>query len=134
MFIHDVMYKKIYFRVALPRFKDFWVVARLACLSFWAEVSLYLIINPFVPNASFLYTLKTFQGVEKGCIGNKWVKLNLSIALETIIILVGIQFKFCELRILLIISRKVSFEGFGNLNLNICILPQLKQHFDGTIV
>ena len=127
--------KKIYFRVALPRFKDFWVVARLACcLSLWAEVSLYLIINPFFPNASFLYTLKTFQGVEKGYIGNKLVKLNLYIALEAIIILVGIQFKFYELRILLIIFRKVSFEGFGNLNLNICILPQLKQHFDGTIV
>ena len=39
--------------------------------------------NPFVPNASFFYPLKTsenltvfwcFQGVEKGCIGNKWVK------------------------------------------------------------
>ena len=40
-------------------------------------------VNPFVPNAPFLYPLKTsenvkvfwgFQGVEKGCIGNKWVK------------------------------------------------------------
>ena len=37
--------------------------------------------NPFVPNAPFLYPLKTenltvfcFQGVEKGSIGNKWVK------------------------------------------------------------
>ena len=30
-------------------------------------------INPFVPNAPFLYPLKTFQGVEKGCIGNEWV-------------------------------------------------------------
>ena len=38
-------------------------------------------INPFVPNAPFLYPLKTsknhkvfwcFQGVEKGCIGSKW--------------------------------------------------------------
>ena len=41
------------------------------------------LINPFVPNPSFLYLLKTsenqkvlwcFQGVEKGCIENKWVK------------------------------------------------------------
>ena len=45
-------------------------------------------INPFVPNAPFLYTLKTpenrkvfcFQGgggwgVEKGCIRNEWVKI-----------------------------------------------------------
>ena len=40
------------------------------------------LFNPFVPNASFLYPLKTeenltvfwcFQGVEKGCIGNEWV-------------------------------------------------------------
>ena len=39
--------------------------------------------NPFVPNALFLYPLKTsenlidfwcFQGVEKMCIGNKWFK------------------------------------------------------------
>ena len=38
--------------------------------------------KPFVPNASFLYSLKTsenltvfrcFQGVEKGCTGNEWV-------------------------------------------------------------
>ena len=40
-------------------------------------------VNPFVPNAPFLYPLKIsenrevfrcFQGEEKGCIGNKWVK------------------------------------------------------------
>ena len=40
-------------------------------------------VNPFVPNPPFLYPLKTsenrkvfwcFQGVEKGCIGNEWVK------------------------------------------------------------
>ena len=40
-------------------------------------------INPFVPNAPFLYALKIsenltvswwFQKVEKGCIGKKWVK------------------------------------------------------------
>ena len=40
-------------------------------------------INPFVPNASFFYHLKTsenvsifwcFWGVEKGCIWNEWVK------------------------------------------------------------
>ena len=36
--------------------------------------------NSFVSNAPFLYPLKTsetvisFQGVEKGCIGNEWVK------------------------------------------------------------
>ena len=40
--------------------------------------------NPFVPNVSFLYPLKTwenltifwcFQGAEKECIGNEWVKI-----------------------------------------------------------
>ena len=31
--------------------------------------------NPFVPNERFVYPLKTcFQEVEKGCIGNEWVK------------------------------------------------------------
>ena len=40
-----------------------------------------ILINPFVPNAPFLYPLKTslkvfwrFQGVEKVCIGNLWIK------------------------------------------------------------
>ena len=42
--------------------------------------------NPFVPKVPFLYPLKTsenrkvfwcFQGVEKGCIGNKRVKLDI---------------------------------------------------------
>ena len=41
-------------------------------------------VNPFVHNTPFLYSLKTsenptvfscFQGGEKGCIGNEWVKL-----------------------------------------------------------
>ena len=40
-------------------------------------------INPFVPNARLFYSLKTsenhmvfwcFQGLEKECIGNKWIK------------------------------------------------------------
>ena len=52
----------------------------------WANNNVYknnsCFFNPFVPNALFLYHLKTsenftvfrcFQGVEKGCIG-KWVK------------------------------------------------------------
>ena len=43
-------------------------------------------INPFFLNAPFLYLLETlenltvfgcFQGVEKGCIENKWVKPKL---------------------------------------------------------
>ena len=42
-----------------------------------------IFINPFVPNIPFLYPLKIsenhkvfwcFQGIQKGCIGNKWVK------------------------------------------------------------
>ena len=44
----------------------------------------FITFNPFVPNAHFLYFLKTsenrkdfwcFQGVEKGCIGDKWINL-----------------------------------------------------------
>ena len=43
-------------------------------------------INPYVPNVSFLYFQKTlenlnvlwkFYGVEKGYIGNKWIKESL---------------------------------------------------------
>ena len=34
-------------------------------------------VNPFVPNAPFLYLLCS-QGVEKGCIGNKWVGEGIS--------------------------------------------------------
>ena len=46
-------------------------------------IILIIIFNPFVPNASFLYSLKisenltisdVFRGVEKGFIGNEWVK------------------------------------------------------------
>ena len=45
-------------------------------------------IKPFVPNAPFLYPLKTsenrqifrcFQRVEKGCIENKWIKIKANI-------------------------------------------------------
>ena len=40
--------------------------------------------NQFVPNAPFLYPLKTEnhveKGVEKGCIGNKWVHVSLGIS------------------------------------------------------
>ena len=46
--------------------------------------NLNALINPFIPNAPFLYPLKTpenrkvfscDQWVEKGCIGNKWVQI-----------------------------------------------------------
>ena len=49
----------------------------MICLLVWL-----MLFNPFVPNAPFFYFLKTseyckvfwcFHGVEKGCIGNKWV-------------------------------------------------------------
>ena len=47
----------------------------------------YCFINPFIPNASFLYpreilenltVFQYFQGVEKGWIGNEWVKQIIS--------------------------------------------------------
>ena len=46
------------------------------------ENFIYNKFNSFVPNAPFLYHLKTsenlvlfwcFQGVEKGCVGNEWI-------------------------------------------------------------
>ena len=52
-------------------------------------LNILLWINSFVPNAPFLYLLKTSENVEKGCIGNKWVNkrlgwcLYLAIALWT---------------------------------------------------
>ena len=50
--------------------------------TFEYSFSNYDMINPFVPSTPFLYPLKIsenltvfcFQGVEKGCTGNEWVK------------------------------------------------------------
>ena len=63
-----------------------YIMIRTYCkhMSFSSEWS-YLNFNPFVPNAPFLYPLKTsenrkvfwcFQRVEKGCTGNEWVNAN----------------------------------------------------------
>ena len=52
------------------------------------QTAFYCYFNPFVPNASFLYPLKTsenhkifwcFQGVNKKCIGNEQVKFHVGI-------------------------------------------------------
>ena len=52
-------------------------------LDFLHTILPFPLVNPFVPSAPFLYPRKTlenltvsrcFQGLEKGCIGNKWVK------------------------------------------------------------
>ena len=49
--------------------------------------TLHTFFNPFFPKAPFFYPLKTsenrkvfwcFQGVEKGCIGNEWVKIKVT--------------------------------------------------------
>ena len=46
------------------------------CNDWTWDMAIVRSFNPFVPNAPFLYPLKTcFQVVERGCIGNKWVKL-----------------------------------------------------------
>ena len=51
----------------------------------WGPLLRLLSFNPFVANAPFLYPQKTsenltvfwcFQGLEKRCIGNKWVNMN----------------------------------------------------------
>ena len=53
----------------------------LSC--FWLLNWKHLVFNPFVSSAPFLYPLKTsenltvfwcFQEVDKGCIGNEWIK------------------------------------------------------------
>ena len=47
------------------------------------HIAFHQIVDPFAPNATFLYPLKTsenrkvfwyFHGVEKGCLGNEWLK------------------------------------------------------------
>ena len=74
-------YWKLFFKLEIPCWKQY-----------SQKIPGYVIessINPFVPNAIFLYPLKTsenrkvfwcfqmvenFHGVEKGCIENKWVR------------------------------------------------------------
>ena len=65
-----------------PDYIFFGLIAKMLWPLIQVVLPLLFHINPFVPNASFLYPLKTlenlkvfwyFQGVEKGCIGNKWV-------------------------------------------------------------
>ena len=71
-----------------------------------------ILFKPCVPNTNFLYLLKTlenhmvfscFQGVEKGCIGNKWVKTScnlfgfIKISLKNMKQLFKNLFQFCSL-------------------------------------
>ena len=66
-------------------------------ISTWVERNYFFrTFNPFLPNAPFLYPLKTrenrkifwcFPGVEKGCIRNKWVK-NASVNKSTLFLLI----------------------------------------------
>ena len=62
------------------------------------RVFLVKILNPFVPNASFPYPLKIpekckvfwcFQGVEKECIGNKWVISAIYNSLELVLMILS---------------------------------------------
>ena len=59
---------------------------RVTLMSLLSQSFVKLCLNPFVPNALFLHPLKTsknltvfwyFQGVEKGCMGNKWVNFGI---------------------------------------------------------
>ena len=70
----------------------FWNVKQVLCIVFLLK------INPFVPNAPFLYSLKIsenckvfwcFQGVEKGCIGNKWVISAIYNSLELVLMILS---------------------------------------------
>ena len=65
------------------------VFSKRLIISFWGTDLCNIIshFNPFVPNALFLYPLKTenrkvfwcSQWVEKSCIGNEWVKQNFGV-------------------------------------------------------
>ena len=73
------------------RSKNWWqeIISWTAYINRNKRILLALMVvfpNPFVPNAPFLYPLKTsgnrkvfwcFQGIEKGCIRKKWVKFHL---------------------------------------------------------
>ena len=72
----------VWLQLAL-RIRDCRQISLLVILSKMVFVQLF-IINSLVPNAPFLHPLKTsenhkffwcFQGVEKGCIGSKWVNI-----------------------------------------------------------
>ena len=94
--LHTVLILKLAlncYRTAISP-NNFWAMENVGYTMFkwkhskwnWAPLIWYIVwyINPFVPNAPFLYPLRTleilmvfwcFQGVENRCIGNKWVKL-----------------------------------------------------------
>ena len=73
------------------RSKNWWqeIISWTAYINRNKRILLALMVvfpNPFVPNAPFLYPLKTsgnptvswcFQRVEKECVGNKWLNVNL---------------------------------------------------------
>ena len=67
--------------LSLKTILDVFIYYRISILSNSNNLSF---LNPFVPNAPFVYPLKTsenhkvfwcFHGVEKRCIGNEWVNL-----------------------------------------------------------
>ena len=71
--------QNLYLAKLVRKLKSYWITWKFAYKQY---------NNPFVPNAHFLYPLKTsenrkifwcFQGVEKGCIGNEWVSKLLPI-------------------------------------------------------
>ena len=92
-------------------------------LPFWKLLKKY--VNPFAPNGPFLYSLKTpenitvfwcFQGLEKGCIGNKWIKLIR-----------------CELFYLHVKYKEYMAKKWGNINFDGKILKG-RFHFLNSII
>ena len=60
-------------------------------VSFKTEISIPTSLNPFFPNAPFLYPLKPcFHWAEKGCSGNEWVN---KVFIHWVI--VGVNIGFC---------------------------------------
>ena len=72
-----LLYVKLLF---VNYFQAFWIGWAWQPYSSWKLLWIFLrCFNPLVPNAPFLCSLKTlmflcFQGVEKGCIENEWVR------------------------------------------------------------
>ena len=70
------MYVQFKSRVQAVRTLELLIFWREQLFSNWVSGS----INSLIPNSLFLYPLKTSEnrkGVEKGCIGNEWVKNEL---------------------------------------------------------
>ena len=80
---YSLLYFNLYCTNCSKHGIDVFHVFRYSVVVIWKYLPVSLYINPFVPDAPFLFPLKTsenltvfwcFQGVEKGCTANEWVR------------------------------------------------------------